>query len=140
MKKELTIDETNLIKVEKHLAIKGFNKEEERETLELFSGIGNKEERVKTLSALEQSDDSEYVENIVSKINLVIPEKENVLPKFPTKNNKSSNDYLEELLKKALKEYLEANKELNKNVYLERLIYEFNVIKDMGYQDYFLIV
>ncbi|KKI91729.1 DNA polymerase III DnaE [Bacillus sp. SA1-12] len=58
------------------------------------------------------------------------------LPKFPTPNQESADDYLELLCRKALPERIE---KINK-VYLERLDYELNVIKRMNFSDYFLIV
>lgn len=58
------------------------------------------------------------------------------LPKFPTPNQESANDYLEQLCLKGLHDrFVEPE-----NIYKERLRYELNVIKRMNFSDYFLIV
>ncbi|CCV64766.1 DNA polymerase III alpha subunit [Alteracholeplasma palmae J233] len=62
-----------------------------------------------------------------------------LLPKFKTKNNVSSSEYLEALAKVGLKKRLEGT-DKNSSIYQERLMHELKVINDMGYADYFLIV
>ena len=58
------------------------------------------------------------------------------LPSYKVPDNKDSYEYLKELCYEGLKSrYDEVNKELE-----ERLLYELNVIKTMGFVDYFLIV
>ncbi|MDE6181678.1 MAG: DNA polymerase III subunit alpha, partial [Eubacteriales bacterium] len=58
------------------------------------------------------------------------------LPIFNVPNNKNAFDYLKEICQKGLLErYENITEELN-----ERLEYELNIIKDMGFVDYFLIV
>ncbi len=58
------------------------------------------------------------------------------LPKYPTENGKSADQYLEELCEEGLKErYTERT-----NQHVERLRYELSVIKRMKFSDYFLIV
>ena len=69
-------------------------------------------------------------------INLEMPEVERHIPHYDS-NIKDSYNYLCGLCKKGLE------KRLNGNVtkeYSDRLLYELNVIKDMGFVDYFLIV
>ena len=69
-------------------------------------------------------------------IDLVMPEVERHIPHYDS-NIKDSYNYLCGLCKKGLE------KRLNGNVtkeYSDRLLYELNVIKDMGFVDYFLIV
>ncbi|MGM0874887.1 MAG: DNA polymerase III subunit alpha [Bacillota bacterium] len=58
------------------------------------------------------------------------------LPKFPTPNQESANDYLEQLCLKGLYDRFE---EPDK-AYNDRLTYELSVIKRMNFSDYFLIV
>ncbi|WP_299089578.1 DNA polymerase III subunit alpha [uncultured Metabacillus sp.] len=58
------------------------------------------------------------------------------LPKFPTPNQESADDYLEMLCRKALPVRI---KKIDK-VYQDRLAYELSVIKRMNFSDYFLIV
>jgi DNA polymerase-3 subunit alpha len=58
------------------------------------------------------------------------------LPKFPTPNEESANDYLELLCIKGLSDRFEEPEK----VYKDRLTYELSVIKRMNFSDYFLIV
>ncbi|QNF26478.1 DNA polymerase III subunit alpha [Metabacillus elymi] len=58
------------------------------------------------------------------------------LPKFPTPNSESANEYLEQLCMEGLKDRFEEPKKS----YLDRLTYELSVIKKMNFSDYFLIV
>ncbi|MDT3959284.1 DNA polymerase III subunit alpha [Staphylococcus kloosii] len=61
---------------------------------------------------------------------------QNLLPKFPTPDELTSKNYLMQILKRQLKK-----KGLNQNnSYRQRLNYEFKIITDMGFEDYFLIV
>lgn len=61
---------------------------------------------------------------------------QNLLPKFPTPNDLASKTYLMQILKEKLEE-----KQLDQNnKYRQRLNYEFKIITDMGFEDYFLIV
>lgn len=61
---------------------------------------------------------------------------QNLLPKFPTPDDLTSKDYLMKLLKQKLEA-----KQLHQNDnYRQRLNYEFKIITDMGFEDYFLIV
>ena len=73
--------------------------------------------------------------NIISKeCNIVFPKTDNLLPIYDVDDPKK---YLFELSKKGL------NKRLNNEVsdeYKNRLIYELNIINDMGFSNYFLVV
>lgn len=61
--------------------------------------------------------------------------------KFPKYDIVNSVEYLEELCKIGLNKRLNQEKEkVNVNLYKERLLYELDVIKKMGFVDYFLIV
>nr|WP_051658943.1 DNA polymerase III subunit alpha [Acholeplasma hippikon] len=62
------------------------------------------------------------------------------LPKYPTKDNVDAKSYLEALAKLGLKKRLEKIEHKNEKVYQDRLVHELNVIDQMGYNDYFLIV
>ena len=59
------------------------------------------------------------------------------LPKYKTKNNVSSKDYLISLCKEGLKRRLNGNVP---DVYIKRLQYELSVIIKMHFEDYFLVV
>lgn len=67
-----------------------------------------------------------------------IPLHQNNLPRFPVPNNGRSYDYLMSLCKVGLKKRFK-NQVIDKK-YIERLKYELQVIHNMGFDDYFLIV
>ena len=65
------------------------------------------------------------------------------LPKYPTPNNLSAGEYLNQLTYEALKNKLNTGAIIyndNEQTYLDRISYELSVIDSMGYSDYFLIV
>ena len=73
---------------------------------------------------------------ISDKCNLEFPSRENLLPIYKTENN-NSDEFLEKLSIKGL------NRRLDNNVpseYKNRLIYELDIIKKMGFSNYFLVV
>lgn len=69
--------------------------------------------------------------------NLELPKAELLLPIYDCPNNIDSNTYLISLAKAGLNKRL--NNKVNKN-YLDRLIYELNIINKMGFANYFLVV
>ena len=76
--------------------------------------------------------------NVISDMcNLEFPKNELLLPIYKTKDGISSEEYLVKLSVAGL------NKRLNNKVseiYKNRLVYELNVIKQMGFSNYFLVV
>ena len=84
-------------------------------------------------------DDSYLINNeqIADMCNVTIPMHNNLMPKFPNNENISSDRYLKQQCIKGLKEIF--GDKVSK-VYQDRLKYELNVILDMGFADYFLIV
>lgn len=66
------------------------------------------------------------------------------LPEFPTPDNKSNKEYLRELAEAGLQKRLEhiyfAKSSISESEYRERLYAELNIINNMNYTDYFLIV
>ncbi|MCS5349337.1 DNA polymerase III subunit alpha [Staphylococcus aureus] len=60
---------------------------------------------------------------------------QSLLPQYQTPNNEPAKNYLWRILVERLKEL-----ELNNAKYQERLKYEYKVITNMGFEDYFLIV
>lgn len=82
------------------------------------------------------SEDAETTLNFAEKINITIPKNENYIPLYNSETE-DSYTYLENLTKKGLSKRLKGN--ISKN-YQERLEYELNVIKTMGFVDYILIV
>ncbi|WP_027120861.1 DNA polymerase III subunit alpha [Mycoplasmopsis lipofaciens] len=79
---------------------------------------------------------TERINNIVKQCNVVFPKKELKLPKFDREN---SEKIFIELIEKSIENN---KKELlpYKNIFIERINYEFDVIKKLGYIDYFLII
>lgn len=77
---------------------------------------------------------------IASKCNLTIEFGKYKLPKY-SEEIKDTKKYLQELCVYGLKKRLEITGKQDKtNKYLQRLVYELNVINKMGFNDYFLIV
>ena len=78
--------------------------------------------------------ESEEIEKLC---NLELPKYENLLPKFECPNNMTSKEYLKKLCIDGLK-----NKfgDTVSKKYIDRLKYELEVIDEMGFNDYFLIV
>lgn len=62
------------------------------------------------------------------------------LPKYPTKDDITADIYLNALATKGLQKRLEKVKNPNHETYQKRLLHELDVIHQMGYDDYFLIV
>ena len=82
------------------------------------------------------NEDSLSIEKFVDLIDINIPKNGRYIPKYDDKI-KDSFTYLVSLCKKGLSKRLEGN--VTKE-YSDRLIMELNVIKEMGFVDYFLIV
>lgn len=77
----------------------------------------------------------ENTNHIADLCDIEIQYHQDLLPQFETPNNLSSKDYLWELLETSLKRM-----NLNTTLYRKRLEYEFEIITNMGFEDYFLIV
>ncbi|CRX36831.1 / dnaE / DNA polymerase III subunit alpha /:302079 Forward [Candidatus Hepatoplasma crinochetorum] len=129
-----------------------FLKNEQSEALEIFAKIGNKKLPEK-IDKLLQSD--EFIEkygndifikyqNIIKKIDLKFDfSKKFKLPDFEIDSKfKNQDQYLYYLLTINLKNYFKKSKyaSQHKNIYQERVEYEFSVIKKTGFTNYFLIV
>lgn len=77
-------------------------------------------------------------EKLLDSCKATIPLHEKHLPAYPVPHNGKASDYLIGLCKVGLKKRFE-NKMIPKK-YIERLQYELNIIHQMGFDDYFLIV
>ena len=75
---------------------------------------------------------------VAQKCNIEINYSGYQLPKYDSEINAS--EYLKELCYKGLKKRIIQNNIKNINVYENRLLYELETIKEMGFSDYFLIV
>lgn len=75
-------------------------------------------------------------EQLIEQLNVNIPLEQQWLPKYLAPHNLSSDNYLKQLTLDSLK----AHGYQNETVYLDRLKHELQVIQQMGFSDYFLIV
>ncbi len=78
-----------------------------------------------------------YHEEIYNKCNVEINHRDDLLPKFKCPDNEDSFSYLKKLCLIGVKKKLG---ETVPKIYQERLKYELNVINEMGFCNYFLIV
>lgn len=110
------------------------NKKIPLETVQLKSGT----KYIKTDEILLDLGISESViqatEKIAETCNVVL-EKSTHLPKYPVPDDLTSDAYLYELLQKQKMKFPQFD-----DIYEERLAYEYDVIRSMGFSDYFLIV
>ncbi len=117
--------------------LKDFHSVTGKEFNEDFTGFLSREE----FSNLNSIELLTTIDDVVNNVNLVIEERVNVLPSFKVDGNKvESKSYLENKLKENLVKILNSNKSLNRDEYIERTSYEFKVISEMNFEDYFLIV
>ncbi|MDE5617631.1 MAG: DNA polymerase III subunit alpha, partial [Ureaplasma sp.] len=78
---------------------------------------------------------------MVDQIDLKFPSFDsNCILTFPNELGITSEEYLSKLTHKNLENYLINNPKLNKNIYLDRLNYELEIICKHKFADYFLIV
>lgn len=68
---------------------------------------------------------------------VVFPKSENMIPHYKNSLNLDSSEYLTNLSIQGLKKRLKNNVS---DIYKKRLLYELDIIKKMGFPDYFLIV
>lgn len=103
--------------------------------LEYLNGMGGLNSLKEEIYPLKPSDeDIKKINDFIQLINIEFPLNENYIPVFdPTKD---SFEYLKSLAKKGLEKRLKGNV---LEAYEKRLNYELEVIKKMGFTDYFLI-
>ncbi|WP_033160865.1 DNA polymerase III subunit alpha [[Mycoplasma] collis] len=116
---------------------------EEKEVLDLLKSISKKEfntNKYLSFEPVKKIDDIiiNRINKIISEINIIFPEKENFLPKFANDENLSSDEYLKKIIFTNLKTKESELKKYKQT--MERLNYEFNVIKNLNFSDYFLII
>ncbi|NLL44228.1 MAG: DNA polymerase III subunit alpha [Mollicutes bacterium] len=94
---------------------------------------------LKTIEEIKSINEEDLINNyrINELCNLNIEFHKNLLPIYECPNNMSSYDYLKMLCKEGLRRLF--GNTVNK-AYIERLRYELNVIKKMGFGNYFLVV
>ena len=120
--------------LESYVVLKKINKEN-------IDGSSYQDNYLKTIDELkiEFNDDEvfKYIDELVQTIDIKVEKITNPLIKYPSGKDISSIDYLRELC------YLGIQKRLSSDElkgYKKRLDYELDMIKKMGYEDYFLIV
>lgn len=89
------------------------------------------------MQALYDADDLEMTQRIASMCNVEMRLEKMSLPVFKNKYDVDSKTYLRNLCKAGLEKRLQGN--INEE-YVNRLTYELDVITNMGFADYFLIV
>lgn len=111
-------------------------KSDDLKYLELFKNLGNEEYEVKNSYINDDYDsENEKLLEFCGGINLEIPTNERYIPKY--KSDINSYEYLSKLAYMGLKKRCHGSVS---EEYLKRLNKELNVIKEMGFVDYFLIV
>lgn len=110
---------------------------------EIDNPVVSNEQYFKTREQLSATHGNETLDNTieVGKLcNVFLEEGQYYLPSYEVQEGKTLSEHLEELAKNNLNDYLQTNKELDKNVYQERLDKELKIIIEKGYPGYFLIV
>ncbi|KIH70099.1 DNA polymerase III subunit alpha [Salinicoccus roseus] len=74
-------------------------------------------------------------ESLAGKCDVTLPRAERTLPRYPHADNHDSKAFLWNMLKAQLESKTDGSEP-----YVERLEYEYEIIVEMGYEDYFLIV
>ncbi len=81
------------------------------------------------------------IDSIIDEVEVVIPERKNVMPSFKIDGKEiDSKSYLENKLKERLVEILNDDPSLERQTYIDRTSYEFGIISKMNFENYFLIV
>jgi len=140
--KLVVLDYVHYLDEEDHVISNTLKKIFSKESVDLFSDNKGKhfksEEEIRKLyekypNALENT-------FLISEMcNVTISFDKTFLPTYKVKQNVSSKDYLHALVYKGLEKRL-IGLRVNKQRYLDRIKYELDVINNMGYNDYFLIV
>ena len=82
----------------------------------------------------------ENTNEISKKCNVSIHTKQYFLPEYPVPDEHNFDSFLVDLSKKRLQEFINGFDDEKNKIYTERLDYELNQIKTMGFSSYFLIV
>ncbi len=148
---DIKIDSDNLYILSNKIKPVAYLKKGDKKTLNDFhsAGKGNPLE-VETSHFLKREEfEKEYgsdllneIDSLIDEVNVEIKEQKNVLPKYKTVDGTEvdSREHLENELKQALVSFLNKDKSLDKDLYVERVKYELDVISKMGFESYFLIV
>ncbi|MBU1020345.1 MAG: PHP domain-containing protein, partial [Firmicutes bacterium] len=138
----VVIDDVSYLNQEDFLVSNTLKKIFSKETYDLFNDnkgkyFKSKEEINELYQPYQNAMNNAYL--IGEKCQVTLDFSQTFLPKYNIEQNVSSKDYLRALATKGLEKRLKGQK-VDLNQYTERLNYELNVIDNMGYNDYFLIV
>lgn len=92
------------------------------------------------LEMLGRQDVLDNTMEVANKCNLELSFDDKFFPSFEVPEGYTPNAFFDKLCFDGLYGYLTKNKDLDKDVYLERLRYELDIIDNKGYAEYFLIV
>ena len=101
------------------------------------------EQYFKTVEEMQLMHSNEILNNtneVAKSCNVFLEEGQYYLPSYQIDEKKSLSDYLEDISKNKLENFLKKNSKLNKDLYRERLEKELKIITEKGYPGYFLIV
>lgn len=111
------------------------NKKISLETVQLKSGVDYLKSDEMIIDSGVQHEFIKTSEQIADMCNVDLTNHSTHLPKFPVPNGQSSDEYLFQLLNREKSKYPQFDER-----YEERLRYEYEIICNMGFSDYFLIV
>lgn len=144
------IDEKNLINFNNKVNVVAYKNVNDIEVLEYFSSVSNANILAQTTHFLGREEFElvygietlNKIDSIIDEVNLEIEfNKKSIIPNFKENGKKvDANEFLEKKLKSSLAKYLNQNKNLNKQKYIERTSFELSTIKKMNFSSYFLIV
>ena len=101
------------------------------------------EQFFKTFEEMKSMHSEEILSNtneVAKSCNVFLEEGEYYLPSYEIEDKKSLEEYLEDISKSKLEDFLKMNPKLDKDLYRDRLEKELKIIIDKGYPGYFLIV
>ena len=127
---------TTMLNKEDALAYQVINKLQNKELLEENNYFHSKEELLNSFP----QELLLNISKIIESCNVTIDFESKDYPTYHQDKNFNTKQYLYELCHKGLEKRLSNVKDKNRNIYLQRLNYELDVINKMGYNDYFLIV
>ncbi len=146
---ELKIDDTNLFVFDLTIKPVLYKEKGNLSTLIDFNSVSGKEFNEESTHFLTReefvelygNERIELLDKIIDQVDVIIPERTNILPSFTIDGKVvDGRNYLEEKLREKLMVLLNKDKTLNREEYISRTSYELNVISEMGFESYFLIV
>ncbi|MGZ9413137.1 DNA polymerase III subunit alpha [Mycoplasma sp. Z386] len=116
--------------------------EKDRDVLSTLFSINNKEIKNDFFALCEQDEINEKnnknIEKIIDDINIIFPTQLNPLPKFKNDKNLDSKEYLMDIIKEKANAKSDELKKFADS--LPRIKKELEIINELGFSDYFLII